>query len=112
MLASAGNGCTALLLSCLPGMQVLGTVWVNEHVSTADTIVLEVAQRGLQGISINWDEAGQRWQASIGNPASSHAGVRGVIMEMMYCASLHAVSVSHPALGSSVCFCGCYWCVC
>jgi hypothetical protein len=64
------------LLPCLPGMQVLGTVYVNNHVTSSDTILLEVALRGLQGVSVKWDAARQRWQASSGKPEDSHAEVR------------------------------------
>jgi hypothetical protein len=70
------------IYACLPYLQVLGTVWVNEHVSSADTIRVEIALRGLQGVSLKRDEVGRRWQASSGNPESSHARVGGGIMKL------------------------------
>jgi hypothetical protein len=57
---------TGLLVKCLPHMQVLGTVYVNDHVSSANIILVEIALRGLQGVSIKWDEAGQRWRVDSG----------------------------------------------
>jgi hypothetical protein len=66
-------------------MQVLGTVWVNQHVIPAWMFQMEAMLRGLLCVNIEWEAAARRRQASCGNPVSSHAGVSGVIRGMMYC---------------------------